>query len=219
MGHGLAVELGADLDRYLIRLGRLETRPDPKTLEEAWTFTSDVLETAADYFRPNIAISMTQTGLHRLLHGLIAMVAEPGKALAILDGLLSGCQTKTAIVNREIHEIAVLATQTPAFCSELLDRGGRPFLEADRLAAYPAFAARFRRFLEDHGHREVDMDYSQPTWSGQPWVVLDSLLLLLRAPMTEDPTVSMRASASVTRRPSSNSWPLFPTSYGSSFAS
>jgi len=189
----LPLNWARDLDRYLIRLGRLEARPDPATLEEAWSFISDVLETAADYFRLNIAISMTQTGLHRLLHGLIAMLVGPAQALAILDGLLTGCQTKTAIVNREIHDMAALAAQTPALSSELLERGGRPFFEADRLTAYPAFAARFRRFLEDHGHREIDMDYSRPTWSGQPWVVLDSVRLLLRAPTTENPTESMRA--------------------------
>ena len=26
----------------------------------------------------------------------------------------------------------------------------------------------------------MDMDYSVPTWSGQPWVVLDTIALILR---------------------------------------
>jgi phosphoenolpyruvate synthase/pyruvate phosphate dikinase len=189
----LPVNWARDLDRYLIRLGHLQSRPDPATLADAWKLISDVLETAADYFRPNIAISMTQSGLHRLLHGLIIMVVGPAQAMPILDGLLTGCQTKTAIVNREIHDMAALAAQTPSLRAELLDRGGRPFFDSGRLTAYPAFAARFQRFLEDHGHREVDMDYCQPTWSGHPWIVLDSVVLLLRAPTLENPTESMRA--------------------------
>src|SRR2546430_2767291 len=35
------------------------------------------------------------------------------------------------------------------------------FCVADE-AAYPDFTARFRRFLEDHGHREMDMDHYIP---------------------------------------------------------
>jgi pyruvate,water dikinase len=96
----LPVNWARDLDRYLIRLGRLEARPEPKSLVDAWQLIKDVLGVATEYFRPNIAISMTQSALHRLLHALLAMVAGPADALAILDGLLTGCQTKTAFVNR-----------------------------------------------------------------------------------------------------------------------
>jgi len=188
----LPVNWARDLDRYLIRLGRLESRPEPRTLPEAWQFTCDVLDVAEDYFRPNIAISLTQSGLHRLLHALVAMVAGPDKGLGIVDGLLAGCETKTAMVNRELHEMALLAAEMPGFKAELLDRGSRAFLESGKLEAYPAMAARFARFLKDHGHREVDMDYSQPTWAGQPWVVMDSVALLLRSESIQSPEESMR---------------------------
>src|SRR5262249_13766489 len=42
-------------------------------------------------------------------------------------------------------------------------------------------------------HREIDMDYYHPTWSGQPWVVLDSIALLLRGEAGEDPVETARA--------------------------
>ena len=29
-------------------------------------------------------------------------------------------------------------------------------------------------------YREMDMDFFHPTWSGQPWVVLDAIALVLR---------------------------------------
>jgi rifampicin phosphotransferase len=189
----LPVYWARDLDRYLVRLGRLEARAEPASLLEASEFVSDVLEAAQDYFLPNIAISMTQSGLHRLLHSLIAMVVGPEKVLPILDGLLAGCETKTAMVNREIHEMAILAANFPNLRDELLVHGGRAFFDANRLADYPVFAARFGRFLADHGHREVDMDYNVPTWSGQPSVVLDSLMLLLRTPSSQNPSETMRS--------------------------
>lgn len=97
------------------------------------------------------------------------------------------------MVNREIHEMASQAAQNPALREELLRLGGRNFFEAGRLTAYPKFAARFDRFLADHGHREVDIDYAVPTWSGQPGVVLDSVSLLVRGPATDDPAETMRA--------------------------
>jgi pyruvate,water dikinase len=106
--------------------------------------------------------------------------------LAVFDGLLAGCETKTALVNREIHELAGLAAQSATLRAALL-RGGREFWESGGLDRHPAFAARFLRFLEDHGHREMDMDYAQPTWAGQPWVVLESIALILRSGSTEDP--------------------------------
>ncbi|HEX4125676.1 MAG TPA: PEP/pyruvate-binding domain-containing protein [Tepidisphaeraceae bacterium] len=188
----LPVFWARDLDRYLLRLGQLQARPEPKSLQEAWQFVVDILATAEDYFRPNIAISMTQSGLYRMLHGLISMIAGPARAPQILDGLIAGCETKTAIVNREIHDLATLAAANSALAGELADCGGKAFWDADRLSKYPALADRFATFISDHGHREVDMDYRVLTWSEQPWIVLDAVALLLRAPLSENPTEGMR---------------------------
>jgi phosphohistidine swiveling domain-containing protein len=177
----------------LLQLGKLENLPAPQTLAVAWLQMKQVFGAAEEYFLPNIAISMTQSGLHRLLHAIVAMLAGPDRALAIVDGLLTGCETKTGTVNREIHALAVLASQTPLLHEMLLQLDGRCCLEAGVLAKHPAFASRFTRFLEDHGHRELDMDYSQPTWSGQPWVVLDSIAVILRAGAGESPAESLRS--------------------------
>lgn len=183
----LPVRWARDLDRYLIRLGRLSAaKLDGLTPAELWQHILAIQEVAAEYFEPNIAISITQSFLHRLLHKLVEMALGPERALAVFDGLLAGCETKTAVVNREIHELARLAAQSATLRDELL-RGGREFWESGGLDRHPAFAARLLRFLEDHGHREMDMDYAQPTWSGQPWVVLESIALILRSGSTEDP--------------------------------
>jgi pyruvate,water dikinase len=190
----LPVRWARDLDRYLIRLGRLSAVPlDRATVPEIWRHITEALAVATEYFRPNIAISMTQAFLHRLLHALVAMAVGPEQALAVVDGLLAGCDTKTAVVNRELHELAQLAgRQYPAVGQALAELGGLEFERRRMLDNFPEFAARFRRFLEDHGHREMDMDYYHPTWSERPVIVLDALALILRGGPAEDPAETAR---------------------------
>ena len=184
----LPVRWTRDLDRYLLRLGRLSAREvDDMGMPEIWEHLREVVAVAIEYFRPNLAITTTGTFLHRLLHGLVAMMLGPEEALPVVDGLLAGCETKTVVVNRELHELASLARRTPALRQALVAQGGRAVWDSDGLAAYPEFAARFRRFLEDHGHREMDMDHYVPTWSGQPWIVLDAVALILRGEAADDP--------------------------------
>jgi phosphoenolpyruvate synthase/pyruvate phosphate dikinase len=189
----LPVRWARNLDRYLIRLGQLSAVPlDTATLPEIWAHITRTLDVATEYFQPNIAISMTQAFLHRLLHALTAMVTGPDRALAVVDGLLAGCDTKTAVVNRELHELAQMASrQCPAIAELLRELGGRGFLERHELERFPEFAARFQRFLEDHGHREMDMDYYHPTWIDQPAIVLDAIALILRG-TPEDPDETAR---------------------------
>lgn len=189
----LPVHWARDLDRYLIRLGRLQVMSlDEASVPEIIQHINHALEVATEYFMPNIAISMTQAFLHRLLHALVGMAAGPDKALAIVDGLLAGCETKTAVVNRELHELAQLAKRVhPAVGQALLELGGAEFLGQGQLARFPEFAGRLQRFLEDHGHREMDMDYYHPTWSEQPSIVLDALALILRG-QPEDPAETAR---------------------------
>jgi len=110
-----------------------------------------------------------------------------------VDGLLAGCDTKTAQVNREIHDLARLATQTPALAQLLLEGDSGKLWKEGRLLRFPEFQKRFAQFLEDHGHREIYMDYYHPTWAGQPWVVVDSIVLLLRARADDDPLETARA--------------------------
>jgi pyruvate,water dikinase len=74
----------------------------------------------------------------------------------------------------------------------LVDEAGKAFWERGRLQAFADFAARFQRFLEDHGHREMDMDFYHPTWSGRPWIVLDAIALILRGDAGEEPAETAR---------------------------
>jgi pyruvate,water dikinase len=189
----LPVTWARDLDCYLLNLGRLSAVSlDGADVPAVCRFMKEVLGAAADYFRPNIAISMTQSFLHRLLHGLVAMVLGPEKALAVVDGLLAGCETKTALVNRELHELAQLAGKSPALREVFLGQGGAALWDSGKLEDFPEFAARLRRFLADHGHREMDMDYCHPTWVDEPGIVIDAVALLLRDGPREDPAETAR---------------------------
>lgn len=189
----LPVTWARDLDRYLIRLGRLSAaEPEQMEVPAIWRHLHEMLAIAGEYFRPNFAITVTGAFLHRLLHGLVGLVLGPERALSVVDGLLAGCETKTVVVNRELHELARLAAGSPALAGRLQAGEGRAAWEEEQLAAFPEFAVRFTRFLEDHGHREMDMDHLYPTWSGQPWVVLDAVGLILRGGPGEDPAEAAR---------------------------
>ena len=190
----LPVAWARDLDRYLLRLGKLNAVSlEDASVQEIWRHINAALDVASDYFQPNIAISITVSFLHRMLHALVGMAVGPERGLSVVDGLLAGCDTKTAQVNREIHDLARLATQTPALEQLLLEGDSDKLWKEGRLLRFPEFQKRFAQFLEDHGHREIYMDYYHPTWAGQPWVVLDSIVLLLRAGADEDPLETARA--------------------------
>lgn len=189
----LPIRWARDLDRYLIRLGQLSVAPlDDMTPPQIWQHVQQLQEIATDYFRPNIAISITQSFLHRLLLHLVSTVCGAEQGLKVFDGLMAGCDTKTAVVNREMHELAVLAGKNEPLRRCLLEQGGREFCDGKLWKQFPEFEQKFQRFIQDHGHRELDIDYSQPTWSAAPWVVLDSIALILRQPQQGTPTATAR---------------------------
>jgi pyruvate,water dikinase len=189
----LPVRWARDLDRYLIRLGRLSATPmDDMSVPEIWQHVTQLQEVATDYFRPNIAISITQSFLHRMLLHLVSTVVGKEQGIKVFDGLMAGCDTKTAVVNREMHELALLAGKNESLRQRLLEQGGQTIYQRIEWDRFPEFDHRFHRFLEDHGHRELDIDYSQPTWSAAPWVVLDSIALILRQPQQETPAETAR---------------------------
>ncbi len=73
----LPVHWSRDLDYYLIRLGEFMAEPTrDKSLAGLWRFVCDINEHGAQYFLPNIAISVTQGILYRLLQFLLEPVVR-----------------------------------------------------------------------------------------------------------------------------------------------
>jgi len=188
----LPVIWSRELDYYLVKIGEFMAEPlETKDLKTLWEFVLSVNEHGAQYFQPNIAISITHATLYRLLHGLLQMIFRQDAA-RLFDGLMAYCETKTGIINKELFEMAQQVRRLPALDQELAAKSSRELIGRNVLAEFPEFRARFQKFLRDHGHREVDFDMYHPTWLDAPWVVLDNLRLILQTPMDVNPAQKER---------------------------
>jgi pyruvate,water dikinase len=187
----LPVIWARDLDFYLINIGRFMAEPlENRNLRELWQYILDVNELGANYFLPNIAISITHSTLYRLLHHLLRLCLGPEKADSLFDRLMAYCETKTGIINKELFEMAQMVRAQPELEKALRENESRRVVETK--LAFPEFENRLEKFLRDHGHREVDFDAYSPTWLELPWVVLDNIRLILGTPMDQPPAAKER---------------------------
>jgi pyruvate,water dikinase len=189
----LPVTWARDLDFYLISIGKFTAEPlADKSLAEVWHFVLSVNEHGADYFLPNIAISITHSTLYRLLHRLLQMGFGADAANSLFDRLMTYCETKTGTINKELFELATMIRARPELEKMVNEQSSRDIVEQKMLGRFPEFQARLERFLRDHGHREVDFDAYAPTWLELPWVVLDNVRLILQSPMDQEPATKER---------------------------
>jgi pyruvate,water dikinase len=184
----LPVTWARDLDFYLISIGKFMTEPlADKSLPEVWAFVRAVNEHGANYFLPNIAISITHSTIYRLLHRLLQMGFGPDAANSLFDRLMAFCETKTGVINKELFELAAMVRAQPVLEKIMKEHTSREIIDQERLSRFPEFQSRLEKFLRDHGHREVDFDAYSPTWLELPWVVLDNVRLILQTPMDHAP--------------------------------
>lgn len=175
----LPVEWARDLDAYLMSLGRLAALPfEELSVEELWDAVLEIDAVGRAYFLPNIAISLTHAMLHRGLFHIVASVS-PAEAPALYDALTGFCETKTSVVNRDLYTLHRLAEADAPLRRRIVELDRQETWASGALEAHPEFLSAFRKFLVDHGHREVEFDAYVPTWSGQPAVVLENLRLML----------------------------------------
>jgi len=179
----LPVDWMRDLDSYLIGIGEALSKDFSKLDDlELWQHVQDLVRHGSDYFRPNIAISITHGLLCRVLHRLIGFVVPPEETAGLFQALLAWGNTKTSQINRELGELAALARQIPGVVELLAQTRSHDVWSGGQLASYPVFEFRFAKFIRDHGHRETDFDMYQPPWGDAPWVVIDHVKGLVRAP-------------------------------------
>ena len=189
----LPVHWSRDLDYYLMRIGGfLAASLEQEDLRGVWAFVLEVKEHGAQYFLPNIAISITQASLYRLLHHLLGLAVGESEAAPLFDGLLAFCETKTGIINEELFEMARHIQAKPELERLVAETSSPEIIEQRLLDRFPEFQARFQKFLRDHGHREVDFDAYRPTWVEAPWVVLDNLRLILTSAAEQTPAGKKR---------------------------
>jgi rifampicin phosphotransferase len=181
-----------DLDHYLIGIGELMAEPlEERSIAEVWAFVLRVRDLGAEYFLPNIAVSVTQRVLYRVLLGLLEMAAGREQAPALFDRLLAYCETKTGTINKELHRFARRIAAAPALAARLERSSGVEFLRDGGFEGHPELAATFTRFLRDHGHREVEFDPYHATWIDAPQLVIENLKVMLHS-SREDPAVKER---------------------------
>lgn len=189
----LPVTWARDLDFYLISIGQFSAEPlANKSDREVWQFVRAVNEHGANYFLPNIAISITHSTLYRLLHRLLQVGFGKEAADSLFDRLMAYCETKTGTINKELFELATTVRAQPKLEAILREENSRDVIERKLLAPFPEFQLRLDKFLRDHGHREVDFDAYSPTWLEIPWVVLDNVRLILQSPMNPSPAAKER---------------------------
>lgn len=192
-----------DLDRYLLQLGQLAAVDlDGADDDDVWQHVRAIDALGRDYFRPNIAISIVHGVLHRTLYRLVAFVYGV-RAAERYDALTAFTELKTNLVNRDLHRLSEMIRADAALERLMQSTDRRRVWQEGLLEAHPEFAAVFRRFIENHGHREVDFDTYVPTWSGLPWVVLENLRLMSMQPARHDPAEresELRAQQSAAQR-------------------
>lgn len=164
-----------DLDHYLLELGRYNAIDyTGKTLAESWRILQDINDLGTAYFLPNIAISLTQTLLYRVLRHVLDLL-DPARAQDTFDRLISVVETKTGAVNRAMWQLSRRLRAHP----ELINTRYHDAESLNNaLDAYPDIRDDFARFLAQHGHREVDFDAYHPTWLEAPQTVFTQIQMM-----------------------------------------
>lgn len=173
----LPVRWMRDLDTYLMGIGKLSHEPlEDKSLAEVWDHVIAISDLGTEYFRPNIAISLTQQTLYGALSHMLEMAVDKETAQLVFERLLASTETKTSQVNAELWELSRSVRSNPELLSTLRSHTGEAGLAV--LDDFPAFFEEFATFLAKHGHRELDFDAYHPTWVEAPHIVLDQVRLL-----------------------------------------
>ena len=173
----LPVRWMRDLDTYLMGIGRLSHEPlEDKSLAQVWDHVIAISDLGTEYFRPNIAISLTQQTLYGALSHMLEIAVDKETAQLVFERLLASTETKTSQVNAELWELSRTVRSNPELVSTLRSNTGEAGLAV--LDDFPAFFDEFATFLAKHGHRELDFDAYHPTWVEAPHIVLDQVRLL-----------------------------------------
>lgn len=177
-----------DLDTYLLGVGALMAEDlSGRSEQDIWKFITRTTELGIEYFKPNIAISITQSMLYKVFMYILTSLAGPEKGKQLFDALIATNETKTALVNSELYYLAGLVKASEELNAVMHGNSSRQIMEKDLLSAFPEFEKKFKKFLQAHGHREIDLDAYIPTWAEAPNVVLDNIRLIVDTPQEGDP--------------------------------
>ena len=162
-----------NLDQFLISIGKLQQCDLSHASMAEWQqYFSQLMSVSTAYFRPNIAISMTQAFLTKSLYQIIYMiVGDDEEARALFHAITASADTKTAQINRQMHQLAQHLTEVYDSHPAL----SQPATLVELFNCAPDFQQALQQFLDCYGHRENSFDYYHPTWADAPNTVLDLL--------------------------------------------
>lgn len=171
-----------DLATYLQELGALKARDlNNASLQEIWDFIEQIVRVGTEYFKPNIAISITQAMLYKILFALLNLI-DSTNAQSLFTLLTTTDNTKTSLVNDELFKLACMIKNNQSLYNLLHSTDSKSIVEQNLLQNFGAFSQNLQIFLHNHGHREVEFDAYVPTWGEALDVVLDTLKLLSNSP-------------------------------------
>jgi rifampicin phosphotransferase len=100
-----------------------------------------VNEHGADYFLPNIAISITHSTLYRLLHRLLQMGFGADAANSLFDRLMAYCETKTGTINKELFELATMIRSRPELEKIVNERSSRDIIGSENAGPFSGISS------------------------------------------------------------------------------
>lgn len=171
-----------DLATYLQELGALKARDlNNASLQGIWDFIEQIVQVGTEYFKPNIAISITQAMLYKILLALLNLI-DSTNAQSLFTLLTTTDKTKTSLVNDELFKLSCIIKNDKKLYDLLHSTDSKSIVEQNLLRDFGAFSQSLQIFLHNHGHREVEFDAYIPTWGEALDVVLDTLKLLSTSP-------------------------------------
>jgi pyruvate,water dikinase len=168
------------IDAYLTKLGDFASRSVAIEDENVlWRFALEIRELAYDYFAPNVAISMAHVLLFNALRETLCSLLGRADGNHALFDLTSACNTKTGIVNEQLHELAIQVRNHPHLEHAVRTLPARQALT--ELTRDDLISAALQQFVKTHSHREIDhfLDPFYPTLGEAPWFVIDSIKVIL----------------------------------------
>ena len=167
-----------NLNQYLLNLGALNNENlEEKAIAELYQFMERIFIIGEEYFKPNIAISITQFMLYKLLMGFLEII-DKDNAASNFD-ILTTTPTKTILVNKEMRNLSLIVEKNQQLREMLLTKNSQEIIASNLLEKYPEFKLKFDKFIQAHGHREVEFDAYIPCWNEAPWIVLDNIRAIL----------------------------------------
>jgi len=167
--HELPTAWLTDLDRYLLRLGRLSVPiADKANVAERWRRVSALRELGLDFFGLHGRVELAGRALHRQLERLLRVASGPEQATGLLGDLLLAPEGRPAQLQSELAGLRRLG-RTPEARAWLTAVDGSQAWLSGAPAGAEELDRRLRVFLADHGHLASRYDLAEPTWGEEPW--------------------------------------------------